>query len=156
MGPGSPIVGNDVQKGDPVTGIQLDATWVSGYAKLTADSAGALAEGVKTMGAEPLADESFGELGRQLKTPQAYGKAAQLLRAQLGRAVEEYFAPVVGRWSDMHDEAERWRLVGQGVEGVTEALNRPLGKLDAAWDGEAADSFIAYMQQVRSSCSWRP
>jgi uncharacterized protein YukE len=62
--------------------------------------------------------------------------------------VEEYFAPVVGRWSDMHDEAERWRLVGQGVEGVTEALNRPLGKLDAAWDGEAADSFIAYMQNV--------
>jgi hypothetical protein len=71
-----------------VTGIELDATWVGGYAKLTADSAGALAEGVQTMGAEPLAAESFGELGRQLNTPQAYGKAAQLLRAQLGRAVE--------------------------------------------------------------------
>lgn len=66
----------------------------------------------------------------------------------VGDPVEEYFAPVVGRWSDMHDEAERWRIVGEGVEQVTEALNRPLGKLDAAWDGEAADSFIAYMQQV--------
>jgi len=62
--------------------------------------------------------------------------------------VEEYFAPVVGRWSDMHDEAERWRVVGQGVEQVTEALNRPLGQLDAAWDGEAAESFIAYMQNM--------
>lgn len=62
--------------------------------------------------------------------------------------VEEYFAPVVGRWSDLHAEAERWRLVGEGAEQVTEALNRPLGKLDAAWDGEAADSFIQYMQQV--------
>jgi uncharacterized protein YukE len=62
--------------------------------------------------------------------------------------VEEYFAPVVGRWSDMHDEAERWRLVGEGVEQVTDALNKPLGKLDAAWDGEAATSFIAYMQRV--------
>jgi uncharacterized protein YukE len=62
--------------------------------------------------------------------------------------VEEYFAPVVGRWSDMHDEAERWRLVGEGVEQVTEALNKPLGSLDAAWDGEAAESFIAYMQTV--------
>jgi len=62
--------------------------------------------------------------------------------------VEEYFAPVVGRWSDMHAEAERWRAVGEGVEQVTEALNRPLGKLDAAWDGEAANSFIAYMQKV--------
>ena len=62
--------------------------------------------------------------------------------------VEEYFAPVVGRWSDMHAEAERWRVVGQGVEQVTAELNKPLGRLDAAWDGAAADSFIAYMQQV--------
>ncbi len=62
--------------------------------------------------------------------------------------VEEYFAPVVGRWSDLHAEADRWRLVGEGAEQVTEALNRPLGKLDAAWDGEAAESFIAYMQKV--------
>lgn len=62
--------------------------------------------------------------------------------------VEEYFGPVVGRWSDLHAEADRWRLVGQATNEVTEALHRPLGKLDAAWDGEAADSFIAYMQQV--------
>lgn len=62
--------------------------------------------------------------------------------------VEEYFGPVVGRWSDLHAEADRWRLVGQATNEVTEALHRPLGKLDAAWDGEAADSFIAYMQKV--------
>lgn len=62
--------------------------------------------------------------------------------------VEEYFGPVVGRWSDLHAEADRWRLVGQATNEVTEALHRPLGKLDAAWDGAAADSFIAYMQQV--------
>ncbi|MBB4911390.1 WXG100 family type VII secretion target [Actinophytocola algeriensis] len=81
--------------------------------------------------------------------------AAQLdylskLARHLGIAdpVEEYFAPVVGRWSDLHAEAGRWRLVGEGAEQVTEALTTPLGKLDAAWDGEAADSFIAYMQKV--------
>ncbi|MPZ82868.1 MAG: hypothetical protein GEV28_21695 [Actinophytocola sp.] len=62
--------------------------------------------------------------------------------------VEEYFAPVVGRWSDLSAEADRWRLVGDAADEVTEALNTPLGKLDAAWDGEAADSFIAYMQKV--------
>ncbi|MCT2587305.1 hypothetical protein JT362_29695 [Actinophytocola sp. S1-96] len=62
--------------------------------------------------------------------------------------VEEYFAPVVGRWSDLHAEAERWRLVGDAAREVTESLDRPLGKLDAAWDGEAADSFIAYMQKM--------
>jgi uncharacterized protein YukE len=72
------------------------------------------------------------------------------LARHLGTAdpVEEYFAPVVGRWSDLHAEAERWRLVGEGAGQVTEALTTPLGKLDAAWDGEAAESFITYMQQV--------
>jgi uncharacterized protein YukE len=72
------------------------------------------------------------------------------LARHLGTAdpVEEYFAPVVGRWSDLHAEAERWRIVGEGAGQVTEALTTPLGKLDAAWDGAAADSFIAYMQQV--------
>ena len=81
--------------------------------------------------------------------------AAQLdylskLARHLGIAdpVEEYFAPVVGRWSDLHAEAERWRVVGEGTEQVTEALAKPLGGLDAAWDGEAAQSFIAYMQKV--------
>jgi len=71
-----------------VTGIKLDAAWVGGYAKLAADSGDALAEGVETMAIEPLGDESFGQLGRQLRTPEAYGRAAGLLRDQLARAVE--------------------------------------------------------------------
>src|ERR1044072_4832266 len=62
--------------------------------------------------------------------------------------VEEYFAPVVGRRSDMEAEADRWRQVGDGTAIVTDALKEPLGKLDAAWDGEAATSFIGYMQKV--------
>ncbi|HYQ64822.1 WXG100 family type VII secretion target [Actinophytocola sp.] len=83
----------------------------------------------------------------QITTQLAY---LSRLARQLGvnDPVEEYFAPVVGRWSDMHAEAERWRTVGEGVEQVTGALNKPLGKLDAAWEGEAAQSFIGYMQQV--------
>jgi hypothetical protein len=71
-----------------VTGIKLDAAWVGGYAKLAAGSADSLAEGVNTMAIAPLDDASFGELGRALNTAQAYGKAAQLLRDQLARAVE--------------------------------------------------------------------
>jgi len=62
--------------------------------------------------------------------------------------VEEYFAPVVGRWSDMEAEADRWRQVGDGTVLVTDTLNKPLGQLDAAWDGEAATSFIDYMQKI--------
>jgi hypothetical protein len=71
-----------------VTGIKFDATWVGGYAQLAGNSADALAEGVKTMGIEPLGEESFGELGRTTRTTQAYGTAAQLLRDQLARAVD--------------------------------------------------------------------
>jgi hypothetical protein len=71
-----------------VTGIKLDAALLGGYAKLAAGSADALAEGVSTMGTAPLGDESFGELGRAMNITQSYGKAAQLLRDQLSRAVE--------------------------------------------------------------------
>lgn len=70
-----------------MTGIKFDAAWVGGYAKLTAASAEALDEGVRTMAADPLTEESFGQLGRTVHTTQAYGRAAQQLRDQLERAV---------------------------------------------------------------------
>jgi hypothetical protein len=70
-----------------VTGIKFDAAWVGGYAKLTAASAEALDEGVRTMATDPLTEESFGQLGRQVRTTQAYTSAAQQLRDQLSRAV---------------------------------------------------------------------
>ncbi|GLZ39926.1 WXG100 family type VII secretion target [Actinokineospora sp. NBRC 105648] len=62
--------------------------------------------------------------------------------------VEEYFAPVVGRWSELHAEAERWRAVGGKAEHVANELTKPLGGLDAAWKGADADSFIEYMTRV--------
>jgi hypothetical protein len=70
-----------------VTGITFDAAWVGGYAKLTAASADALDEGVRTMATDPLTEESFGQLGKQVRTSQAYSRAAQELRDQLTRAV---------------------------------------------------------------------
>ena len=71
-----------------MTGIKFDPAWVGGYADLTANSADALAEGATTMGTAPLDQESFGELGATVGTAQAYGKAADILRGQLSRAVE--------------------------------------------------------------------
>lgn len=62
--------------------------------------------------------------------------------------VEEYFAPVVGRWSDMHDEAVRWRTVGLRADKVADNLTKPLGGLDAAWEGADSDSFIDYMNRI--------
>lgn len=74
---------------------------------------------------------------------------SQLCR-QLGvpDIVEEYFSPVVGRWTAMHEEAERWRKAGKAAGEVTDDLAKPLGGLDASWEGQTADSFIAYMQKV--------
>jgi uncharacterized protein YukE len=62
--------------------------------------------------------------------------------------VEEYFSPVVGEWSALHAEAERWHTAGAAADEVSSMLTTPLGGLDAAWQGETADSFIAYMQNV--------
>jgi uncharacterized protein YukE len=62
--------------------------------------------------------------------------------------VEEYFAPVVGRWSDMHDEAERWRAAGVRADKVADDLTKPLGGLDNAWQGADAESFIDYMNRI--------
>ncbi|MFC5286097.1 hypothetical protein ACFPM7_03465 [Actinokineospora guangxiensis] len=72
------------------------------------------------------------------------------LCAELGvpDPVEEHFAPVVGRWSELHAEAERYRAVSVVAEQVSTDLTTPLGGLDAAWQGADADSFIEYMNSV--------
>ncbi|MEU4744444.1 hypothetical protein AB0G02_28845, partial [Actinosynnema sp. NPDC023658] len=62
--------------------------------------------------------------------------------------VADYFAPVVGDWNDLHEEAERWRRAGLVAEHVTRDLTKPLGRLDSAWQGKDADSFVDHMQKV--------
>ena len=100
-----------------MTGIKFDASWVGGYAALTANSAEALAEGVKTMDVAPLDQESFGELGRTVNTTQAYGTAAQVLLEQLARAVEALNAA--------SDGLEQVTAVYQNTDDVSvRAMNR--------------------------------
>jgi uncharacterized protein YukE len=72
------------------------------------------------------------------------------LAGQLGvnDPVESYLSPAVGRWSDLHAEAERWRSAAKAAEEVTQRLTSPLGGLDAAWQGKDANSFLDYMRQV--------
>jgi uncharacterized protein YukE len=66
----------------------------------------------------------------------------------LNDPVETYLTPLVGKWSDLHDEAARWRTAATAAENVTHRLTTPLGGLDAAWQGADADSFMDYMQRV--------
>ena len=72
------------------------------------------------------------------------------LAKQLGvnDPVESYLVPVLGKWSDLHDEAGRWRAAAQVASSVTSRLTAPLGGLDAAWQGADADSFLEYMRSV--------
>ncbi|GAA3433476.1 WXG100 family type VII secretion target [Kutzneria kofuensis] len=60
--------------------------------------------------------------------------------------VEEYYAPLVGKWSALRDEADRWRKAAKAAGEVTDTLTKSLGGLDASWQGKDADSFMAYMQ----------
>jgi uncharacterized protein YukE len=60
--------------------------------------------------------------------------------------VEEYYAPLVGKWSALRDEADRWRKAARVTGEVTDTLTKSLGGLDASWQGRDADSFMAYMQ----------
>ncbi|MCC8244487.1 WXG100 family type VII secretion target [Saccharothrix luteola] len=62
--------------------------------------------------------------------------------------VADYFAPVLGDWTDLDEEAERWRRAGLVAEHVTRDLTKPLGKLDSAWQGKDADAFVEHMQKV--------
>jgi len=60
--------------------------------------------------------------------------------------VEEYYAPLVGKWSALRDEADRWRKAAKAAGEVADTLTKSLGGLDASWQGKDADSFMAYMQ----------
>ncbi|WP_246256918.1 WXG100 family type VII secretion target [Amycolatopsis anabasis] len=72
------------------------------------------------------------------------------LAGQLGviDPVEAYFEPVAGRWSDLHEEAERWRAAARAAAHVSEELGKPLGGLDAGWEGKDADAFVAYIREI--------
>jgi uncharacterized protein YukE len=72
------------------------------------------------------------------------------LAARLGvhDPVESYLVPVLGKWSDLHDEATKWRAAARVATDVTSRLTSPLAGLDAAWQGADANSFLDYMQNV--------
>ncbi|HWC83901.1 MAG TPA: WXG100 family type VII secretion target [Pseudonocardiaceae bacterium] len=72
------------------------------------------------------------------------------LAGQLGVTdpVESYLTPAIGTWNDLHTEAGRWRAAASTATQVTSTLTRPLGGLDAAWQGQDANSFLDYMQRI--------
>jgi uncharacterized protein YukE len=62
--------------------------------------------------------------------------------------VQEYFGPIVGRWRDLHDQAEAWRRAAHSVEELADGVTSPLARLDAVWQGAVSESFLAHMRQA--------
>ena len=67
--------------------LTFDAERVGGYAKLAEDGAQTLTAAGERVGA-PLEREAFGSLGRGMRVPTSYLRAANLLREQLARGTE--------------------------------------------------------------------
>jgi hypothetical protein len=67
--------------------LTFNAERVGEYAKLADDGARTLAEAGERVGA-PLEQEAFGSLGRGMRVPASYERAATVLREQLTRGTE--------------------------------------------------------------------
>lgn len=92
-------------------GIAVDARWLELYAERVDDAAEELAHARAELRDAPLRPQSFGEIGRTLRSAEAYGRAASLLQQQLDRACEVLAAAgkglhdVAGHYSGTEDEA---------------------------------------------------
>ncbi|CRK59987.1 hypothetical protein [Alloactinosynnema sp. L-07] len=82
--------------------IKIDPDWVSGYAKKVAVGADTLSSASELLNTAPLTAESFGSLGRTVRIAESYGRAAEVLRGQLTRAVES-LASAAGSLGDIAD-----------------------------------------------------
>lgn len=88
-----------------MAGIKINPDWVGGYAKRVARAADELDKGEDLMQTAPLGQESFGELGRTVRSADAYARASEMLRGQLSRAVEALTSASEG----LREVAERYR-----------------------------------------------
>lgn len=62
--------------------------------------------------------------------------------------VQEYFGPVVGRWEDLREQAQRWQRAADALDELGSRVTTPLGGLDSVWSGAVADSFLEHMRKV--------
>ncbi|KAA2264700.1 hypothetical protein F0L68_06310 [Solihabitans fulvus] len=84
----SPVRAHQLRPARKPGAVRVDPDWVVGYAKKVDEAAQDIDTARKALGEAPLRAESFGELGRTLRTADSYAKAADVLRQQLARAAE--------------------------------------------------------------------
>ncbi|WP_248961042.1 WXG100 family type VII secretion target [Sphaerisporangium perillae] len=62
-----------------------------------------------------------------------------------GGALAALARKVEGDPQAIRDIAKRWRTAGAGIAERVDALDVSLSRVDAAWKGDSADAFVAYM-----------
>ena len=75
-----------------VSGVKIDPALVTGYAKTVVKAADQLSGPAGDLNGAPLGNDAFGDLGRQVRTAEAYARASATLRGQLTRAIETLHA----------------------------------------------------------------
>lgn len=88
-----------------MAGVTVDPDWVSGYGTVVSAAADRLADGAAVLDTAPLGPEAFGELGRTVRTADAYQRASTALRGQLARGVDALAAAA----ESLGDVAEKYR-----------------------------------------------
>lgn len=111
---------NEVPLRSAGTRVEVDPRWIELYARRVEDAAEELSRARDGLRRAPVSPAGFGELGRVLRSGEAYRRAAGVLNAQLDRACEVLASAAEG----LHEVAEHYG--GQDDEAV--ALIRTAGR----------------------------
>ncbi|RKT57725.1 hypothetical protein [Saccharothrix australiensis] len=101
-------------------GIAVDARWVELYARRVAEAAEELSRARADLRSTPVRPHSFGELGRTLRSAEAYGRAAGMLNQQLDRACEVLASAASG----LHAVAEHYGSRDEEAVALIENADR--------------------------------
>jgi hypothetical protein len=105
--------------------VSIDPRWLELYAKRVDEAAEELAHARTELRQAPVRAQSFGELGRTLRSAEAYGRAAGMLNQQLDRACEVLASAAKG----LHDVAEHYGAQDDDVVASIKAVDRRTGSL---------------------------
>ena len=103
--------------------VSVDPRWLELYAKRVEEAAEELTRARTELREAPMRPQSFGELGRTLRSAEAYGRAAGMLNQQLDRACEVLTSAAKG----LHDAAEHFGSQDDEVVALIKAVDRRAG-----------------------------
>ncbi|MFI9007245.1 hypothetical protein ACIGNX_08465 [Actinosynnema sp. NPDC053489] len=114
---------NEVTRGPAGGGVSVDPRRLELYARRVEEAAEELTRAREGLREAPVRPASFGELGRALRSAEAYGRAAGLLNRQLDRACEVLASAAEG----LHQVAEHYGAQDDDAVALIKAVDRRAG-----------------------------